>query len=104
MDRIFRVDFYPHEWLTLTGHQTPEQRGVFIQICAMIYAARGKIKNDPAHIGRVSGCSSRLARAIISDLVEGGDLIIQGDFITQKRCESELNLKRTLIESGAKVP
>ena len=101
MDRVFRVDFYPHEWLTLTGHMTPEQRGIFIQICSLIYANRKPIPDDPAHIARVSNCSTRAARSIISQLSAQGDITIHGGFITQKRCESELNKKRTHLESSA---
>jgi len=102
MNKIFRIDFYPHDWLTQTGHMTIQQRGLFIQVCAMIYANQGKIKNDAHHIGRVANCSSRMARALIDQLTQQGDLLIRGDFVTQKRCESELNSKRTLIERGAK--
>lgn len=103
MSRIFRVDFYPHEWLTLTSHMPPEQKGIFIDICAMIYARRGPIKNDPAHIARAANCSSRLVRSVISQLCSQGDLqlVDGGEFITQKRCESELNLKRTHLEHSA---
>jgi uncharacterized protein YdaU (DUF1376 family) len=103
MDRIFRVDFYPHEWLTLTGHMTPVQKGIFIDIVALIYANRGPIRNDPNHFGRVSNCSSRLARSVFEKLVEHGDLqITRNGFVTQKRCESELNLKRTHLEASAR--
>jgi uncharacterized protein YdaU (DUF1376 family) len=102
MDRLFRVDFYPHEWLSLTGHMTPEQRGVFVQICAQIYAKRGRILNDAAHIGRFSNCSSRAAKSIIDQLILSKDLQVHGEFIGQKRCEDELNKKRTHLEHSAK--
>jgi len=102
MDRLFRIDFYPSEWLVQTGKMTVEQRGIFIQIVAMIYANRGPIENDPAWIGRAAGCSSRLARALIAQLLAAGSLQIKGSKITQKRCERELNMKRTHLESSAK--
>lgn len=103
MTRIFRIDFYPHEWLTLTSHMTPEQKGVFIDIVAMIYAKRGAIKNDPNHFGRVSNCSSRMAKSIVQQLLDQNDLQHVGEgFITQKRCESELNMKLTHLEHSAK--
>lgn len=81
----------------------PEQKGIFIDVCAMIYARRGPIKNDPAHIARAANCSSRLVRSVIAQLCSQGDLQLtnNGEFITQKRCESELNLKRTHLEHSA---
>ena len=102
LDRVFRIDFYPLDWLTLTSHQTPEQRGIFINICAMIYANRKPIDNDPKHIARASNCSPRLVRAVVEHLLAVGDLILTQDKkLTQKRCERELNAKRTVIENGA---
>ena len=81
---------------------TLEQRGLFIQVVAMIYANRGAIDNDPAWIGRAANCSPRLARVIISQLVKSDSLQVQGSKITQKRCEHELNMKRTHLELSAK--
>jgi uncharacterized protein YdaU (DUF1376 family) len=102
LDRLFRIDFYPQEWLTQTGDLTLEQRGVLITVCAMIYANRGPIKNDSAWIGRAANCSPRLARSIIAQLVELDSIQIQGSKITQRRCERELNIKRTHLENSAK--
>ena len=102
MDRVFRIDFYPQDWIVQTGHMTLEQRGIFIQICSLIYANRGPIQNDAAWIGRAANCSPRMARSLIEQLVDNGDIKIQDAKITQKRCESELNKKRTSLELSAK--
>lgn len=102
MDRVFRIDLYPQEWLVLTAHMRPAQRGVFIQICCLIYAHRGPIENDADHIGRASNCSSRLARAIIAELLATGDLRMRDGKISQTRCELELNKKRNHLESSSK--
>ena len=32
MDRLFRIDFYPQDWLIDTARLTPEECGIFIQI------------------------------------------------------------------------
>lgn len=95
------MDFYPHEWLSLTGHMTPAQKGIFINICALIYAKRGKILNDPNHIARVSYCSLRLVKSLILQLSEMGDIQINDGFISQKRCENELKKKKNHLESSA---
>ena len=102
MDRLFRIDFYPQEWIVQTGRLNLEQRGLYIQICALIYANRGPIDNDPAWIARSSGCSPRLARSVISQLVGMDFLQFRGSKVTQKRCERELNLKRTHLENSSK--
>lgn len=101
MDRLFRINFYPQDWLIDTAQLTPEQRGIFIQIVCLIYANRGPIKNDPSWISRVSNCSTRLATSLIGQLVALDFLQVQGDFITQKRAEHELNAKRTHLEDSA---
>jgi uncharacterized protein YdaU (DUF1376 family) len=102
MDRLFRIDFYPQEWLVQTGAMTIEQRGIFIQICAMIYANRGPIENDPAWIGRAANCSTRHARTLISQLAARDSIQFEGSKISQRRCERELNAKRTHLENSAK--
>lgn len=80
---------------------TLEQRGIYIQIVALIYAHGGEIENDPAWIGRLANCSSRLARSLINQLIELDKLQLQGSKITQRRCELELNKKRTHLEECA---
>lgn len=102
MDRVFRIDFYPAEWLVQTSNLSPGQRGIFIQIVAMIYANKGAIENDAYHIGRVSGCSSRFARSVIDQLASLGFIQFSGSKITQKRCELELNIMRTRHENSSK--
>lgn len=103
-ENIFRVDFYPHNWLTGTMDLTPEQRGVYIQIVSLIYANRGEIRNDPAWIGRAANCSSRLARSIIDQLVVLGKLSVsESGFITNSKAENVLKDVRTRSEHAAKM-
>lgn len=104
MERVFRVDLYPHEFLTLTAHMTPEQRGVFITICCLIYAHRGKIKNDAAWVGRVANCHTKTAKSIISTLHAQGDIQIvdNGGFIEQKRSLKELSNKRQHLVASSR--
>lgn len=102
MDRVFRVDFYPHEWLTLTGHMNPQQKGIFIDICSLIYAHRGPIINDASHISRVSNCDIRTAKAIIAQLTEKNDIQIIEGMIHQKRCIMELEKKKDHLGSSSR--
>jgi uncharacterized protein YdaU (DUF1376 family) len=102
MDRLFRIDFYPQDWLIDTARLTPEERGIYIQIVSMIYANRGAIENDHNWIARASNCSTRLASSVIKNLIEKKFLHISGSKLTQKRAESELNMKRTHLELSSK--
>ena len=102
MDRVFRIDFYPQDWLIDTAKLSPEERGVYIQIICLIYANRGPIENDPRWIGGHSGCSTRKATAIISQLFQRGFLVENGAKISQKRAENELEIKRKHLENSSK--
>ena len=102
MDRLFRIDFYPQDWIIDTSRLTPEERGIYIQIIALIYSNRGPIENDPAWIAGVSCCSVRMVKSVISKLLEKGFVQLSGGKITQKRAENELKIKRKHLENSAK--
>lgn len=102
MDRIFRIDFYPQDWLIDTARLTNEERGVYIQIVMMIYSNRGPIPDDEKHLANICNCSTRMVRSVIKSLFEKGFIQITGSKITQKRAELELNIKRTHLERSSK--
>lgn len=102
MDRLFRVDFYPQEWIIDTAMLTPDERGIYIQIVMMIYSNRGPIPFDEKHLANICNCSKRMVRSIIKILHEKGFIQFSGEKITQKRAEYELNLKRTHLELSSK--
>ncbi len=101
MDRLFRIDFYPQDWLIDTARLTPEERGIYIQIVMMIYANRGPIPNDEKHLANLCGCSTRLVRSIVNALAGKGFVQLSDGKIGQKRAENELNLKRTHLERSS---
>lgn len=103
MDRLFRIDFYPQDWIAKTGDLTPEECGVYIQIVAMIYAHRGPIIYDADTLSRkLKGCSIRLLKSTVQRLIEKEKITFQDGKIGQRRAESELNSKRTHLELSAK--
>lgn len=103
MDRLFRIDLYPHDWILDTARLPPNERGVYIQVVCLIYSNRGPIPNDPKWISGVSGCSTRMAQALVDKLVGKGFLILTPENkITQKRAENELRIKRKSLENSAK--
>lgn len=102
MDRLFRIDFYPQDWLIDTARLTPEERGIYIQIVCLIYANRGPIENNPQWIAGVSGCSTRLVKTIIERLEQKLFIQFSGEKIGQKRAENELRTKREHLELSSK--
>lgn len=103
IDRLFRFDMYPADWMMDTSRLTPEECGLYIQIVCLIYARRGPIENDPEELSRkLKDCSIRKARSIISSLVRKEFVTLSGEKISQKRAEIELNSKRNHLESSAK--
>jgi len=101
-DNIFRIDFYPKDWLIDTSRLPPDIRGNFIQIVCLIYAQGGAIENDNKWIAGVCGCSSRLVKSHVDYLVENNFLILQKNGkLSQKRAENELKTKRTHLERSS---
>lgn len=103
MDRLFRIDFYPQDWLVDTSRLPPDERGVFIQVVCLIYSRRGPIDYDTAWLAGLCGCSTRMVKSLVDKLVDKSFLqIVDGNKITQKRAEKELNSLRTRHENSAK--
>ena len=102
MDRLFRIDFYPQDWIIDTARLTLEERGLYIQIVALIYSNRGPIVNDAQWIAGVSNCSVRAAKSIIQILIDKGFLRLTDGKLGQKRAENELNSKRKSLENSSK--
>lgn len=103
MDRLFKIDFYPQDWLVKTAGLTAEQCGMYIQIISLIYAHRGKVLNDADRFCRLLKISKRKARTLIAELVKLEKIAVdKSGFITNSRCENELKVKRNLLENGAK--
>ncbi len=67
-----KVDFYAADWLSGTRGLTPEQRGIYIDIIALIYIKGGPIENDDTYLKRNLAVSKRKARSVITSLVASG--------------------------------
>lgn len=103
LDRLFRIDVYPQDWITDFCDLEPEVAGVATQIIMLMYAKRGPIDNDASDLCRkLKNLSSRKCRAIVDKLVENDFFqITQGGKLTKRRVEKELNTKRTHLEHAA---
>lgn len=103
---IARVDFYFDDWLTGTFELTPELRGAFITICALIWKTRNRLADNDDAVARWVGVKPRKWRELKAALVEAGKVAIEGGFIRQNRAAEELEtaVKRyeTAQERGQK--
>lgn len=103
MDRLFRINFYPQDWLIDTARLTPEERGIYIQIVCLLYSNRGPIVNDAQWIAGVSGCSSRAVKSHINSLIIKGFLSLTNDKkLTQKRVMDEIKTKQNHFDNSSK--
>lgn len=102
MDRLFRVDFYPQEWLVDTAKLPPDERGLYIQVVALIYAGRGPIIYDAAWIAGLSGCSVRMCKALVDKLVDKRFLSLENGHLSQKRAVRELAEKQYHLQNSSK--
>jgi uncharacterized protein YdaU (DUF1376 family) len=102
--KIRRVDFYAADWIEGTTELLDDERGVYIQACALIYARGGPIDVDL--IKRSCSSHGNTFNRIIDRLVSLGKLLRNGSEIDQKRCGNELDRARKRVakasQNGAK--
>ncbi len=99
MDRLFRFDMYPHDWLIDTSRLEPVDGWVYTQVVMLIYQNRKPIPDDAKWIAGFCNVSSRAVRGAVDRLVDNGFIQKTSDKkLTQKRAEKELNNKRTHLE------
>jgi hypothetical protein len=89
--------FYPAKWLTGTFCLSNEQRGVYIQVVAVIMD-RGECPADYRYLGRVCNLRSHCVKRIIGELIEAGKLVESGAKLHQNRAETERELALSLTE------
>lgn len=87
---IARIDFYFEDWLTGTFELTPEQRGVYITLCALICKTGDRLKDDEIPLARWNGLKVRRWRTVRDELIAAGKITVEGGFIRQSRVADEL--------------
>lgn len=103
---ISHVDFYFEDWLTGASELTPEQRGVFVTLCAIYYSKQGRVSENDRRLAGLCDLSVRKWRIIKSELVSLGKISFIDGLLYQERCEIELvnalKAKSTAQENGSK--
>src|SRR5262245_57358359 len=76
MAEIFRVDYYPNDYYGGTRTLTPEQRGIYWDVCTLIFMRGSPIDYDFAWLADALAVDIRVARRTIAALIEAGKLFV----------------------------
>lgn len=102
--KVRRVDFYPDDWLSGTLELNDLDRGVYITICALIYARGSTITIEL--LKRHCHSHGNALAASLTRLSEARKIVRTGPEIGQKRCRNELERAekrlRNASENGTK--
>lgn len=98
---ISKVDFYPDDWLAGTSELNPEQRSVYITLCALYWSKQGYLQERDHWLAGMNDMSVRKFRKIKSELVDLGKIEIIDGFIYQERAEIELKNAQTMKDNAA---
>ena len=103
---IYRVDFYADDWLAGTMELTPEQRGVFITLCAIYFSKQGRVAENDRLLAGMCNLSVRKWRTLKAELISLGKIAFIDGLLFQERAEIELvnamNAKLEAQKKGAK--
>jgi uncharacterized protein YdaU (DUF1376 family) len=97
--KIRRVDFYADDWLGGVVELDEEERGVYIQVCALIYSRGGPIGFELLALSCLSR-RDKLLR-IVNRLETKGKLTRNGETIEQERCLNELKRAAERATNGS---
>lgn len=100
------LDWYkrePQAYLGGVQGMTAREHAVYAVTLDLIYANGGAINNDPKWIaGWISDMGQAAVRKTIEILIARGKLLIDGEFLTQKRAKNEAKTKEKLRENAEK--
>ncbi len=88
--KVRRVDYYPDDFLVGASRLSCEEKGAYWVVCSLIYSHGTPIPDDDTWIAKQAGCSTRRWQALKARLLAVGKVEMVDGFITNKRCESEL--------------
>lgn len=99
LPKIRRIDFSPAEWLEGTAELSDDDRGVYITICALIWARGRRINLELLRRHSLSHGNKLLAS--LGRLEKSRKIVRKGLEIGQKRAEKELKNAQTRSRTAA---
>lgn len=94
--KIRRIDFSPDEWIAGTIGMTPEEEGLYIRICVLIWSRGERITYELLK-GACGSTHGNKINAILRQLEVAGKITRNGSEIGQKRAENELENARKRV-------
>jgi len=88
MGKVRYIDWYHDEWIAGTDDLNNAERGLYVTACCLIYSVGGPITRD-----RLRAACRDHGHAFnrqLDVLIQSGKLLANGEQITNKRCENEL--------------
>lgn len=107
MAKVRKIDFSPDEYLSGTMGMKHAERGLYWQVCALIYSAGREIHETDERLFRGTADNSRTTRALLAELISRGKIerSPSGELMV-KRCRKELESAsermRRSAEAGSK--
>ena len=108
MAGLFRVNFYPRDWLIGTDGLSLEERGLYIELVARIYDRGAPLPHDERELGRMAGCDIRTFRRVLAALIDKGKITETDGCLSNARCDAELakshNHRVASAKGGSRKP
>lgn len=102
-----RFDFYPRDWFLGTRELSREERGVYIDLLAAMYARGGPLPYDVEELRSLLGEKSvRVVSRIVQQLIDRGKIQLIDDNLINDRVVREIDAFRCRIakaEAGRKA-
>jgi uncharacterized protein YdaU (DUF1376 family) len=86
--KIRRIDFSPDEWIAGTVNLSDRERGIYWQLCALIYSHGGPVLESD--LRQVCSSRSRDYQQAIDHLLSLHKITKDGPYLSQKRAIAEL--------------
>lgn len=93
------VAFYGSDWIGGTRALSPAEKGVFIDLLALMFEAGGPVDYDRRRLARLCGTSPSAFQRIIDGLSEAGKVAVDGGKISNARAMAEI--KKAMGRSDA---
>lgn len=102
MSKVRRVDYYPDEYIAGVGSKLDAtEQGIYWMVCTLVMSEGGPILFDDRRIAGLCRTRPAVIRKVVARLVELGKLRLDGDQLSQKRAQSEVERSANRIQSAS---
>lgn len=103
MNGLYRIDFYPRDWISGTRELSDRARGVYIDLLARIYDLGRPLDYDERDLCRYLGYRDRRQLIpVIKELADKGKIRIVDNLIVNDRAQREIAVAQERIAASKK--